>query len=153
MVNPASKSDAALTPAIVASALAISIMIMPDSFASCKSLARLNSTIDTTNKTQCSYHTVSILFVLMTVKRTRIAQRITVNFASQSRVAVIVAVRQAWYSLAYNGVISSGSLHWFPLVAVGLGSVLVIITALMCRGRSRQPSKRGARGGNGVAAT
>jgi hypothetical protein len=57
-------------------------------------------------------------------------------------VAVIVFVRQAWYSLAYNGVVSSGSLDWFPLVAVGLGSVLVITTALMCRGRSRNRSRK-----------
>jgi hypothetical protein len=80
MVNPASNSDAALTPAIVASALAISLTVIPDSFASCKSLARLNSTIDTANKTQRP-DTVSILFVPMTVKRTGTTQRITVNFA------------------------------------------------------------------------
>jgi hypothetical protein len=51
-VNPASKSDSALTLSMWASALAISETVMPDSLASCRSLACLNWTIDTTTKTQ-----------------------------------------------------------------------------------------------------
>jgi len=52
LVDPASKSDSALMLSIWASALAISETVMPDSLASCRSLACLNWTIDTTTETQ-----------------------------------------------------------------------------------------------------
>ena len=74
LVDPASKSDSAWTPSIWASALAISETVMPDSLASCRSLACLNWTIDTTTETQ-PIVTVSIVFVSAAVKSKQISLR------------------------------------------------------------------------------
>src|SRR5690242_705078 len=70
----------AFSPAIVASALAMSVTVTPDNFASCKSLARLNSSIDTANKTHLVTLSRSYLFQIPSRQHGE-AHRITVNSA------------------------------------------------------------------------
>jgi len=92
---------------MVAKALAMSGTVTPDSFASCRSLARLNWIIDTTTQPD-ALTSARIGAVSATVKRRRpgIASYLLDDFSAHSRFH-LSATAQALFFLGRTGIVSA----------------------------------------------